>query len=193
MELAAEGARYSANQDWRRAARAYREVIALKPDEPAAYANLGVVLGNSGHHVEAIQRYLEAKERYSVVSERWADATASAFDMLRLKECAEVARPEWWNDEGLKALSARVVRAAPNHAAAHNMRALVLRGLCSVCAWEMGPRSAADLKEAAAHFDRAAALADAPAMKAEKTCLANWCRSQVVGMQASDRVRFNWV
>ena len=34
--------------------------------------------------------------------------------MLAQEECVEVSKPEWWNDEGLKALSARVVRAAPN-------------------------------------------------------------------------------
>ena len=33
--------------------------------------------------------------------------------------CTEVAKPEWWNDEELKALSARVVRAAPNELGAN--------------------------------------------------------------------------
>ena len=46
------------------------------------------------------------------------------------RQCAEVAKPEWWNDEGLKALSARVVRAAPDELEANNMRARVLRGRC---------------------------------------------------------------
>ena len=48
--------------------------------------------------MEAAQRYLEAKERDSVGSEDWAEATARAFDMLRQEECDEVAKPEWWND-----------------------------------------------------------------------------------------------
>ena len=61
-----------------------------------------------------------------------------------------MAKPEWWNDEGLKALSARAVRAAPNHAAPNSMRAVVLSGLTGD-AWKMGPRSAAELKEAATH------------------------------------------
>ena len=99
------------------------------------------MLGNSGHKVEAAQRYLEAEKRYPVGSEDWAKATANAFDMLRLEECAEVAKPEWWNDEGLKALSARVVRAAPNQPSAREMRAEVLAGQDG--AWEAGPRSAA--------------------------------------------------
>ena len=112
--------------------------------------------------------------------EDWARATARAFDMLKLKECREVAKPEWWNDEGLKALSARVVRAAPNDARANQMRAAVLSG--QVDAWEAGPRSAAELREAATHFDRAAALFPAPAAKASLASKAGRCRSQAATM-----------
>ena len=57
--------------------------------------------------MEAAQRYLEAKERFSVGSGRWAMTTALAFDLLLREECDQVAKPEWWNDEGLKALSVR--------------------------------------------------------------------------------------
>ena len=107
---------------------------------------------------------------------RWARATAAAFSLLRQEECAEVAKPEWWNDEGLKALSARVVRAAPNNGPANGMRALVLSGASR--AWEVGPRSAAELREAAAYWDRDRALCPAPALKAELASMADWCRSQ---------------
>jgi tetratricopeptide (TPR) repeat protein len=174
----ADGTRYAFQQDWRRAARAAREAISLRPDRPEAYFSLGAALGNSGH-VEAAQRYLEAKERCPVGSVGWAKAMAWAFDMLRRKACAEVAKPEWWNDEALKALSARVVRAAPDDMQAHQMRADVLTGQCP--AWVAGPRSAAELKEAATHFDRAAALCPAPAAKAEFAGKAVWCR-QAEGM-----------
>ena len=108
-------------------------------------------------------------------SEDWAEATAWAFNLLAQKVCAEVAKPEWWNDEELKALSARVVRAAPNIVEAHQMRATVLVG--QRVDWEAGPRSAAELNGAATHFDRAAALCPAPAVKAHFTELADWCRS----------------
>ena len=67
----------------------------------------------------------------------WARATAKAFEMLRGEQCAEVAKPEWWNDEELKALSVRVVKAAPNYAVAILMRALVLSGTGGV-AWGRG-------------------------------------------------------
>ena len=126
--------------------------------------------------MEAAQRLLEAKERYPACAEHWAQATAAAFIMLTREVCAEVAKPEWWNDEGLKALSARVVWAAPDDEIALRMRAGVLSGACG--AWEPGPRSAAELKEAATHYDRAAALSPAPAMKAELTKLADFCRSR---------------
>ena len=174
-ELMAEGIRYCSQEDSRRAARAFREAIALRPDDPLAYHNLGSVLNNSGHYVEATQRVLEARERYPLGSERWAEATAFAFDLLKLEACDEVAKPEWLNDEGLKALSARVVRAAPNDAAAQKMRALVLNGASRT--WAAGPRTQAEFNEAAAHWDRAAALCDAPAMQAEMASMAVWCRS----------------
>ena len=174
-ELLAAGLRYDSAEDIRRAARALREAIALKPDKPDAYYNLGSVLATSGHVVEAAQMLLEAKERYTVGSKPWARATAWAFDMLRDERCDEVATPEWWDDEGLKALSARVVKAAPNGLAANSMRAVVLHG--SGGAWEVGPRSAAELTEAATHFERAAAACDAPAGKAELARLAEVCLS----------------
>jgi tetratricopeptide (TPR) repeat protein len=175
-ELQAEGARYFSKDDTRRAARAFREAIALRPDRPDAYYNLGAALANSEHIVEAAQRYLEAKERYPVGLEDWAGATAEAFASLIQKACAEVAKPEWWNDEGLKALSARVVRAAPDDGLAHQMRATVLTGQCP--AWLAGPRSAAELMEAATHYERAAALCTAPVAKASLTGNAAWCRSR---------------
>eukprot|EP00964_Phaeocystis_antarctica_P063350 scaffold38018_cov59-Phaeocystis_antarctica.AAC.3 len=174
--MLAKGARYHSQQDTRRAARACRGAIALKPDLPLAYYNLGAALSSSGHHVEAAQRYLEAKSRYPVGSGGWAEATAWALAMLTREACAEVAKPEWWNDEGLKALSARVVSAAPDAGQANQVRALVLGGQCG--AWEPGPRSAAELKEAATHYDRAAALCPAPAGKAGLANKAAWCRTK---------------
>ena len=67
------------------------------------------------------------------------------------------------------------MRAAPNDAAANQMRAVVLTGQCR--AWEAGPRSAAELKEASVHWDRAAAIDPAPTVKAEYARRAVACRS----------------
>ena len=118
--------RYASKLDWRRAARAAREAIALRPDQPVAYFNLGIALANAAHYAEAAQWFLEAKERFPGGSEGWAEATAQAFLMLTQKECVDVAKPEWWDDEGLKTLSAAVVRAAPDVMHACEMRAAVL-------------------------------------------------------------------
>ena len=87
----------------------------------------------------------------------------------------------WWNDEGLKALSARVARAAPNKAIAHSMRATVL-GALAFGAWEAGPRSAAELTEAAALWEWSAALCSAPTLKAQKASIADWCRTNAEAM-----------
>ena len=104
--------------------------------------------------------------------------TAAAFDMLRQNVCAEVAKPEWWNDEGLKALSVRVVRAALNKMGTNQMRAVVLGAQFD--SWERGVRSTAEFTEAATRFDRAAALCDAPAMKASNTMKAVLCRRRAL-------------
>ena len=88
-QAVSKGLQYGSKQDYRKAGKAYREPIALEPDEPTAYFNLGLALDSSGHKVEAAQRFLEARERLPVCSEGWAWATANAFGMLRLEECAE--------------------------------------------------------------------------------------------------------
>ena len=76
----AEGLLYHSKQDYRKAGKTYREAIALRPDKPLAYYNLGGMLVASGHYVEAAQRFLEAKERFLVDSEDWADAIAQSFE-----------------------------------------------------------------------------------------------------------------
>jgi hypothetical protein len=65
-----------------------------------------------------------------------------------------------------------VVRAAPNNVQANHMRAEVLCGEAG--AWEAGPRSAAELKEAAMHVDRA-----------ELTGNAAWCRATAARQKPS--------
>ena len=181
--LLAEGTQYCSNEDWDKAAKSYREAIALRPDLLEAYFNLGNVLSRSGHLVEAAQRYLESMERTPVGSERWARATAAAFDLLRLEECGDVIRPTWWDDEVLKELSASVMHAAPNDVRAHSMRAVVLSGL-SYGVWDVKPRTAAELNEAADLFDRAAALSNAAARR-EFNSAADQCLSRAEADQGA--------
>ena len=57
--------------------------------------------------------------------------------------------------------------------------------LCGrVDAWDVEPRSAAELREAAAHFERSAALSNAPAVKAEFAHRAELCRAVLSLRQA---------
>ena len=158
MELVGAGMKYRTDKDdLRNSSKAFREAVALRPDEPAAYFNLGALLCEEGRLWDAASRFLEAQERYSEGSEGWAAATASAFAALSQEVCAEVPKPEWWNDEALKALSARVVKAAPDHSQANQMRAELLNG--QTVAWEAGPRTAVELKLAEHYEERAGALA----------------------------------
>merc|ERR1740139_1407900 len=181
--LVAEGARHLADQNFHKADKTYRKAIALEPTRPHAYFNLGAALGNSGRHAEAAPLYLQAAARYPEGSEDWASSIASAFSMLQLPECAEVAKPEWWNDEALKTLSKAVVRATDSQVG-HAMRAQVLAGKCP--GWESGPRSAADLKEAATHYERAAQLNPASVQKGNYKSNAAALRRQAAAMEAAE-------
>merc|ERR1740139_502305 len=181
--LVAEGTRHLADQNFHKADKTFRKAIALEPGRPAAYYNLGVTLNNSGRHAESAPLYLQAAARFPEGSEDWANSIASAFNLLRLAECAEVAKPGWWNDEALKTLSKAVLRATDSQLG-HGMRAEVLAGKHP--AWESGPRSAADLKEAAKHFEWAAALTLAPLQKCQKKSNAAALRSEAAAMEAAE-------
>jgi len=186
-KLMAEGTQHRSNEDWHNASRCYREAIALRPELPEAYFNLGNLLSRLSHTMESAVMFLEAKERMPVGSETWARATAAAFDMLRLTECDYVAKPEWWNDESLKALSASVMSSAPNDVRANLMRAVVLSGT-HYGVWDVRHRSAAELNEAAEHFERAAAQSNAPSRKAELNRFADECQRKA----ESDQVGCKW-
>ena len=60
------------------------------------------------------------------------------------------------------------------------MRAMVLGGPTG--SWKAGPRSAAELKEAATHYDRAAALHPATVAKAQFAGNAALCRGEAEAM-----------
>merc|ERR1740139_1802418 len=183
VRLVAEGGHHVADQNYHKADKTYRKAIALEPGQPVAYFNLGATLASSGRHAEAAPLYLQAAARYPEGSERWAGSIGYAFDALRLPECAEVAKPGWWNDEALKTLSKAVLRATDSKVG-HLMWAEVLAG--QLPAWESGPRSAADLKEAATHYERAAALTPAPGQKGNYESNAAVLRSEAAAMEAAE-------
>ena len=94
-----------------------------------------------------------------------------------------MAKPEWWSDEALKALSKAVV-GATDRLTGDSMRANVLSGQSS--AWESGPRSAAELKEAAKHYERSAQLTPGPGLKSKKKSYAAALRSKAATMEAAE-------
>ena len=148
-------------------AKAWRKIIKQWPHKAMPYHNLAIVLQQSGHKAESAQLHLKAMELIGDGTVTWAASMASAFDLLRLPACREAPKPEWWNDEALKALSARVVSLVPDRHKTCAMRALVLAGSAffSDAHWNAGPRTAAEIKEAATWYRRAAMLAITPADK----------------------------
>ena len=72
--------------------------------------------------------------------------------------------------------------AAPDDFVTNQMRAIVLSGQFAGSLEFMGPRSVAELKEAATHFERAAELHTAPAVKAQFAGNAAWCRSEAAAV-----------
>ena len=77
-------------------------------------------------------------------------------------------------------LSSAAERGLISQVQTNQVRATVLRGGDS--AWEAGPRSAAELKKAAAYFERAAALCSAPALKSALAEDAADCRGLAEAM-----------
>jgi len=147
----------SAAGDHNAEAKAWRKIIKQWPDRPATYGNLAIALQHSYRYAEAAPMYLKALELHEDDTKDWAAAAAAAFDLLKHPACDDVPKPEWWNDEALKALSARVVAVAPDKAQPCSMRACVLEGdAFGKADWNAGPRTAAEVKEAAKWWGRAA-------------------------------------
>jgi len=157
---------HMAEGDFNAAAKAWRKIIKEWPGAPGAYRNLAVSLQHAGRLVEAAPLSLKAMELYKDGTEHWAHSAATAFNLLKTYDCDEVPKPDWWNDEGLKALSARVVVLVPNQQEACAMRAYVLSGdVIPKDQWKVGPRTAAEIKEAAFWYRRAAMATRTPKEK----------------------------
>ena len=135
------------------------------------------MLHQSRRLVEAIPLFLKAMELHEDGTKEWAEAAVGAFNLLKTPACREEPKPEWWNDEGLKALSARVVLASVlDDAYTCAMRARVLSGdALSKAAWNVGPRTAAEVKEAATWYRRAARVTSVPVDTQRDERLATRC------------------
>jgi len=155
------------------AAKAWRKIIKQWPDEPTPHHNLAVVLQRSNHYAEAAPMFLKAMDLREEGTKEWAESAASVFNLLKSSDCHEVPKPEWWNDGALKDLSARVVAIAPDKCESCAMRGLVLRGVKGE--WNAGPRTAAEIKEAATWIHRAARVARTAADKQRYDQIASRC------------------
>jgi len=165
-----------AEDDHHAADKALRKIIKEWPEEPSPYHNLALVMLRSGRNMEAAPMFLKAMELYEDGTKQWADSTGAAFDLLRHDECDGVPKPEWWNDEALKALSARVVAVAPDAGTPCTMRAYVLASeVIFKHNWNAAPRTAMEIKEAVMWFRRAAKVQHTPAAKLSNETLASQC------------------
>jgi len=169
-----------AEDDLNAAAKAWRKMINEWPHLPEPYHNLAFVMQRSGRNMEAAQMYLKAMGLEEDGTVGWAKAVASAFDLLMTRDCDEMPKPEWWNDEALKALSARLAALVPGAMpGAHQpcvMRADVLCGdALGKAPWNAEPRTAAEVKEAAKWWRRAATVIGIPAGKQHFEQLARAC------------------
>ena len=175
--------------DYHAAAKAWRKAIEVSPHEPCLWGNLAVLLGRSERHVEASQAHLKAMDLYEDGTEDWAKATAAAFDSLQCPDCDDAPKPEWWNDEALKQLSARVIAAAASdEAGPSTMRARVLCGdVVAEIGWNVGPRKAAEVKEAAMLFRHAARLTLTPAVKTRYEMIADACDEAATPLLAKEK------
>ena len=179
-ELYADALHMMNEGDYHGAVKAWRKLIQMRPWEPSMYHNLGVVLLRTACPAEAGPTFLKGMEVSESMgmsgSELWAKLASGAFDMLKHPDSRVVPKPEWWNDEGLKALSARVVAVVPDDSSACTMRAYVLCGdaFCEA-PWNAGSRTAAEIKEAAKWFRRAVAVAHVPATKVSYEVCASRC------------------
>ena len=166
--------------DFHGAAKAWRKIIKQWPHRPAPHFNLALVLQRSTRFVEAAQMFLKAMELHEDGTKQWGTAAAESFDLLKTPDCRDAPKPEWWNDEGLKALSAQVVALVPDGYTSCAMRARVLCGDAlgkeHTAPWNAGPRTAAEVKDAATWYRRAARVSvTAPVDTQRDELHASWC------------------
>jgi len=169
-KMLADGIALSAKRDYQGAARVYRKTIKEWPHHPDTYFNLGGVLLLSNMPEEAAPLFVKCAELWTACGAEgtagWANAITCAWDLLWRDECCEVPKPDWWNDEDLKVISARAVAVTPDaRMYACTMRGSVLAGtlrdlapleLLKAQPWAR-PRTAEEIKEAAIWFRRAVA------------------------------------
>jgi len=107
-----------------------------------------------------MRAYLRAVELCDEVSEHgseiWANCVSQAFNDLMQPFAHEEPKPTWFEDETLKRFARQVVAKKLSDVSSWKMMGDVLCG--GLGAWEAGPRTARDLRQAAAAYTRAVGL-----------------------------------
>lgn len=176
VALLAAAEEHKLAQRFSNAAKLMRKAATLKPADPRAWFHLIMVLTLSDELEEACACALRAVElapgrhlgvlggearrgfttpiASGVYPQLGLRAAVMAFDLLVRRCCDGVARPGWWNDADLLAMSERALADTPDSPVSWSTRAAVLTGAGG--AWALGPRDGAQLREAAALLEREA-------------------------------------
>ena len=138
----------------------FHKCIALRPEQPVAYANLGYCLRDGGDFDAALPPLLKAASLFEEGSEQWATTLAVAWFAFSADPvlCSEVpSLPAWLGEDVAPrlALAERCATAAPS-----SMQVQAMLGMALA---EEG--STDSLANASQCFMRAAKLTDEPATK----------------------------
>jgi hypothetical protein len=166
------------------------QLIRDKPERPDAFFSLGWASAFSNDVIGSTTNFMAALERHEEGTTGWSECFVRVYDGL----CqTRGARPSWWNDAGLKRLSALAVRALRgqiNESLALRTRAQILMAHVDGAGEgqspqahlpPVSPRTKAELEEATRCFARWAALATSTEEK--KCALHNEKRAKLAQRQ----------
>ena len=129
---------------------------------PAAHLVLGAVLEAKSDLSGAAASYASAlsaaggADVADAATAEWASAVAHSYAVLT--RCAAAPKPAWWTDATLLSLSERVLELLAEQLNAQTMRAELLSGLQGALPELAAPRSAEELRTAAAAYQKVLAL-----------------------------------
>ena len=143
---------------------------------------------------QAAQEYVLAVERTApaagAVSLHWAERAIAAYALCsNQSELSSMARPSWWKDDALKAMSASVLAARPDFVLAWRLRGEVLSALLGGASWVAAPRSAAELLEAGKCLQRAATFGSDELAVADKEKVVRQAVACLKAAQAAEAER----
>ena len=173
LELGGRASELSAGGNYAKAAKLYKKMIALEPEQSAAHFKLGQVHLKSGHSELAIACFDKAMELERVGSFEWTDGFLAAIVLIMSCSADADTLPSWWSGGRLKVMSKLAIGGAREDptliGTAWRIRGHVLSGFAAqrgatdgnIVAetghklWLNGHRTPAELEEAAAAYEKA--------------------------------------